>query len=503
MPDASVRIAIQADDQSSAAISQVQAKIQAFKAQSETAGGSLDYSMRSAKESTRLLSEEVGVHLSRSLTNVIAQSTTLGPLMASAFSIFAAVAFVQVIAQAATKMSDLVAKTFIFTDAMKEQDAVFAAINKKIEEYTERAKKADVASLYIGMTGANKTNIDSMLKQEELDAAKTELMRLRNQIYGKQHGFPGIEGGPDVDVLIEQRKAQVALVAALTKEQGNILATGKLEVQKELTAEVEKHTAALQKLALEAARATAAIDKQYLDWFTVIHKARQESNMQTADYGAKPPANPLIASEYPGGVHLPGQEVGFDTTNVSMLEINASVIDSITKKLALMTKEVNYTRAAWTDFGKSMGSALEQGILMGRSWTDIFSSIGFDVVKLIAKMTILKELSSSMKAGGATGFFSNMISGFFGGAMAGGGSTRAGSSYLVGESGPELFRSDRSGSISPIGSGGNISVQVINNSSQPVGATAKPSFDVRGTVVKIVLEDLASNGPLRQALGSR
>ena len=43
MPDASVRVAITADDQSSAAISQVQAKILAFKAQSESAGGGMDY----------------------------------------------------------------------------------------------------------------------------------------------------------------------------------------------------------------------------------------------------------------------------------------------------------------------------------------------------------------------------------------------------------------------------------------------------------------------------
>ena len=63
-------------------------------------------------------------------------------------------------------------------------------------------------------------------------------------------------------------------------------------------------------------------------------------------------------------------------------------------------------------------------------------------MKLIAKMTILKDLtaSGSMDAGGATGFFSNMLSGFFGGGRACGGRVIAGSSYLVGECRARTFQ---------------------------------------------------------------
>jgi hypothetical protein len=46
MPDASVRVAITADDQSAAAISAAQARIAAFKAASESAGNGLSYSMQ-------------------------------------------------------------------------------------------------------------------------------------------------------------------------------------------------------------------------------------------------------------------------------------------------------------------------------------------------------------------------------------------------------------------------------------------------------------------------
>ena len=59
-----------------------------------------------------------------------------------------------------------------------------------------------------------------------------------------------------------------------------------------------------------------------------------------------------------------------------MLQINASVVENLTKKLQAMKAEVNYDKKAWTDFGQSIGGALQQGILFGSSWTNIMESIG-------------------------------------------------------------------------------------------------------------------------------
>ena len=62
-----------------------------------------------------------------------------------------------------------------------------------------------------------------------------------------------------------------------------------------------------------------------------------------------------------------------------------------------------------------------------------------------------------------------------------GGSVSSGSSYLVGERGPELFMPNRSGSIAPNGlngGGANVSVNIINNSNDQ--ATATETMDGRG-----------------------
>ncbi len=46
----------------------------------------------------------------------------------------------------------------------------------------------------------------------------------------------------------------------------------------------------------------------------------------------------------------------------------------------------------------------------------------------------------------------------------------------------------------------NVTVEVVNKSSQAVKATQGPmKFDLRGAVVSVILEDLEGNGPLRQA----
>jgi hypothetical protein len=87
--------------------------------------------------------------------------------------------------------------------------------------------------------------------------------------------------------------------------------------------------------------------------------------------------------------------------------------------------------------------------------------------------------------------------------MASGGPVFGGSSYLVGERGPELFVPSSSGSIILNGGGkGNVTVNIKNESGQPVAARASSSFDLSGTVIDIVLDGLNRNvRGLRTALG--
>lgn len=75
-----------------------------------------------------------------------------------------------------------------------------------------------------------------------------------------------------------------------------------------------------------------------------------------------------------------------------------------------------------------------------------------DVIRrMIAEAAAAKIFSafSSGSKGGAGGFFGSVLGGLFGGGKAIGGPVSAGTSYLVGERGPELFTPGRAGTITP------------------------------------------------------
>lgn len=69
--------------------------------------------------------------------------------------------------------------------------------------------------------------------------------------------------------------------------------------------------------------------------------------------------------------------------------------------------------------------------------------------------TIIQKSISTPLADAATSFIKDLnLGSLFGGGRAGGGPVNAGTAYLVGENGPEIFRPDVNGSISSRGSGG-------------------------------------------------
>lgn len=473
MADASVRVAITASDESSAAISQVQAKLAAFKAQSAGAGDAMNYSIREARGSVMLLGEEVGVKMNRHLAGLLARSEILGPALASAFSLVAAIAFVDVLKRAYESIINVTNAIGGYTEAMKKQDQATIAAN---EHALTHFKTIIQGHLMIAQTNA------------QLEALNTTS--------GPLTFWQKMAGGVAITTIETKKQNETTdktiNLQKILREQLEQLTKLQIDANKENAKGIKDAANALEKY-------VDSVDKAYLKWFEVIHKARE--GMGIFDYAK--PGNPLISSAYPGGVTLPGQEAGFDTSNIAMLEINASKVDEVTKRLAQMQKQINYDRAAWSSFGQAMGDALSQGVLFGRSWSNILESIGVDIAKLILKMTIMKNLAASMSAGGATGFMSNMLMGLFGGGMAGGGYVSMGSAYLVGEKGPELFVPKTSGTIVPNG-GASVQVNVINQSSQPVDARAsKPTFDGRQFVTNVILQDLNSNGPLRQALATR
>jgi hypothetical protein len=93
------------------------------------------------------------------------------------------------------------------------------------------------------------------------------------------------------------------------------------------------------------------------------------------------------------------------------------------------------------DAGSLIAQGFEDAILSGQKLSEVVRSLGRDLVRLVFQQMVTQRL-----AAGVTGVLQGKG---FAGFMADGGPVSAGSSYVVGEQGPELFVPHASGTIVP------------------------------------------------------
>jgi hypothetical protein len=138
-----VTVAITAQDQGvSAAIKQLTAELVTLKqtqyevaASAETAAASetkFAGSVQEARGAAKLFSEEAGVPLNRHLAGVLAKSELLGPILAKAFPIAAALGFAEVLVHVTEKVVELISDYFIYTEEQKKAYAELVAGNQEL-----------------------------------------------------------------------------------------------------------------------------------------------------------------------------------------------------------------------------------------------------------------------------------------------------------------------------------------------------------------------------------
>lgn len=149
-----------------------------------------------------------------------------------------------------------------------------------------------------------------------------------------------------------------------------------------------------------------------------------------------------------------------------------------TDAMAKATAAVDKGNKAWAQFGTQIGSNILAAAEMKESWGQALTSILEDLLKIILQMEVMKALSS---VSGGGGIFGSIVGSLFGGARATGGPVYSGSSYLVGENGPEMFTPGASGRIDPSGSAGgtNITYQIDAR-----GAQAGVSDEIRAALAQ-------------------
>ena len=97
-------------------------------------------SLKEGKEAAEALNHVLDGDLAGAFKSLGELSKTLGIDLGLAFSPAEIIAFAQVIAEVADKLSKLIADTYIYTDAMKEEDKALASANKSLEASAARVK---------------------------------------------------------------------------------------------------------------------------------------------------------------------------------------------------------------------------------------------------------------------------------------------------------------------------------------------------------------------------
>lgn len=170
--------------------------------------------------------------------------------------------------------------------------------------------------------------------------------------------------------------------------------------------------------------------------------------------------------------------------NITRLAESYALATVAAGKLAEEQQKIRKNAEEFNSLGKDVTKGFISDLLRGKSAAEAFAGalqkIGDKLIDLA-----LDGLFNSKGGGlfgnlfGSGGFLSNL----FGGFRAGGGGTQAGKTYVVGENGPELFRSNQSGTIIPnvpaissgsTGSNGGVSLQInIDASGADVAAIAR------------------------------
>jgi hypothetical protein len=121
-------------------------EIKADQSGADEAVQKVNKSLKEGKEAAEALNHVLDGDLAGSFKSLGELSKTLGVDLGLAFSPAEILAFVQLVAEVADKVTKLIADTFIYTDAMKAEDAALKAANKSLEDSAIRVKALDRAT---------------------------------------------------------------------------------------------------------------------------------------------------------------------------------------------------------------------------------------------------------------------------------------------------------------------------------------------------------------------
>lgn len=127
--------------------------------------------------------------------------------------------------------------------------------------------------------------------------------------------------------------------------------------------------------------------------------------------------------------------------------------------------KLNEQKNAAAEFGFTMTSAFEDAVIEAKKFRDVLAGVVEDIARMVLRKSVTTPIANAV-SGMFTG--DGIFANIFGGGRASGGSVKAGSSYLVGEFGPEVVTMGGNGHVTPnskLGGDTNISITVQSDGS--------------------------------------
>jgi hypothetical protein len=196
----------------------------------DLAGKKTRESMYQARGEVMLLGEEMGVRLPRHVQSFVAELPGVGAALSAAFSATAVLFLVEALVKVSEKLSDFAGRTFIFTNAMKEQYGLLVAENLEIAKQADLFNKAKDS-----LQALSDLRTPYQKLQDQLKDQNAELDRLASK-QGEYARTTAAEDQARARALQEQialTEAQIVTQALADKDKNNA------ERLKELQQEIE------------------------------------------------------------------------------------------------------------------------------------------------------------------------------------------------------------------------------------------------------------------------
>jgi hypothetical protein len=295
-------------------------------------GEKMKASMYEARGETALLGDMFGVKLPRHVRSFVAELPGVGSALSAAFQATAVLFLLEALVKGTEKLSDLIGRTFIYTDAMKAADAELLRFNQDMVRHNAEMAKLDETYKGIGLSSLEKLSNAQGKAAHEVGLYSAAVDRAKATLAAARKGTE--------DAAAEEKY--------LADQYGLTGHASEAAAEKQMTASlaVEK---AVNDLA-EATKRAALADREYTE---ALQADRLKSAKVVTDM-ARSTGETLIALQKARAI----EDAVIEGKNKEELE--AIEVKFINKKYALLVQSLEQDLAAEKKYGKDDSDAIRE-----------------------------------------------------------------------------------------------------------------------------------------------